>query len=141
MPNAISRLWKEAQVASCSSGFCSPCPEASLGNQEMRRDHAEAEPSQVHRGSRTSMVQRHLRISRGFFKLFKTDVRVVYICRTYVHTYSDMHALDMENAVVAKILELKRIYPRDHTVRLTRPYVIRLRSHGKLMTTSRTQGS
>lgn len=87
------------------------------------------------------MVQRRLRISRGFFKLFRTDVRVVYICRTYVHTYSDTHALDVENAVEAKILELKGIYPRDHTVRLTRPYVIRLRSHGKLMTTSRTQGS
>lgn len=47
----------------------------------------------------------------------------------------------MENAVEAKILELKRIHPRDHTVRLKRPYVICLRSYGKLMTTSRAQVS
>lgn len=87
------------------------------------------------------MVQRHLRISRGFFKFFRTDVWAIYICHTYVHTYSDTHALDVENSVEAKILELKGIHPRDHAVRLKRPYVIHLRSHGKLMTMSRTQVS
>lgn len=36
--------------------------------------HVEADPSEVYSGARTFMVQRHLRICRGFLKFFRTDV-------------------------------------------------------------------
>lgn len=48
-----------------------------MGDRQMRRAYVEADLSRVYSEARTVMVQRHLGISQGFFKLFRMDVWVI----------------------------------------------------------------
>lgn len=57
--------------------WSSQCPEVSMGNRQMRRPGVEADPWQSYSGTRNFMVQRHLGICRGVFKLLRTDVWVI----------------------------------------------------------------
>lgn len=77
LPKCWEQTTEDAQAALWGSRFCSQCPEASMGDRQMRRAYVEADLSRVYSEARTVMVQRHLGISQGFFKLFRMDVWVI----------------------------------------------------------------
>lgn len=80
-----------------------------MGDQQTRRAHVEADPSQLYRGTRTFMVQAP-RDLQGLLQTFQA--------RCVGHRVSDIHTLGVGDIVRAKILELKKIFLRGHMLRL-----------------------